>query len=327
MLKRPYECAVQRCRDEEEEALVTGIAIPAVDAYSEACRARPLLTRDSHTRQSVELHGWKTGPTKEVHIAETHELIMSVHLGGARRVRVFTEDGLSRSFSKPGDITLIPRGKPVSYRTDGEVQFATVHFPVEAPTKDHLDMWAEMSNLEVCLFALRDDYVLSSVKALMQVKDTSSSGGARYVATLFEALTCHIARVVERRDAEQLRLAGQIPSLKLGPDFDAVLRQIDRRLAEKLSLQELADHAGVCRSIFAEQFLERFGCSAHRFITQRRIEKAKSLLLQGKLSITDIAYEVGFSGQSHFSTTFRAVTGIVPTSFAQQGRCLDRPEN
>lgn len=300
---------------------MTGLAIPAVDAYSKACQAGPLLTRDSQARRSVELHGWNTGPTKEVHIAETHELIMSVHLGGARRVRVFTENGLSRSFSKPGDITLIPRGKPVSYRTDGAVQFATVHFPVTAPSRGYQDLWKELSSLEVCLFALHDDYVLSSVKALMQVEDCITPKGARYVATLLEALTCHIAHIIERRDAEQVHLIGQPPPPRsAGPDFEAVLREIDRRLADKLSLQVLADHAGVCRSVFAEHFMLRFGCSAHRYITERRIEKAKRLLIEGRLSVTDIAYEVGFSGQSHFSTTFKALTGVVPKAFSQQSQ-------
>ena len=63
-VKMKHECAVQRRRDEEER-VVAGIAIPAVDAYSEACRAGPSLSRDSHSRQSVELHGWRTGPTRK----------------------------------------------------------------------------------------------------------------------------------------------------------------------------------------------------------------------------------------------------------------------
>ncbi len=313
-VKIGHERAGQR-RQDEEEILVTEIAMPAVDAYSEACRRKPSLARDSHSRRSVELYGWRTGPTKEVHIAQTRELILSVHLGGARRVRVFTEQGLSRSFSKPGDITLIPRGQAVSYRTEGEVEFATVHFPIDALMRCDGGM-EEMSNLQVCLFALHDDYVLSSVKTLMHAPNSPSRDSARYFATLFDALTCHIARIVEQSDAEQIRLTGMAQPAITGPNFDEVLKQIETRLAEKLSLQELAEHAGVCRSIFAQQFAERFGCSAHRFITQRRIEKAKSLLVQGKLSVTDIAFEVGFSGQSHFSTTFKTITGSAPTAYA-----------
>ena len=297
---------------------MTDFAIPAVDAYSEACMTKPSLMRDSPSRRSVELYGWKTGPTREVHVAQTRELILSVHLGGARRVRVYTESGLSRSYSKPGDITLIPSGQPISYRLDGEVDFATVHFPLDASSRADSDVLADMSRLQVCLFAMPDEYVVSSVKTLMHASKTASRSDARYFATMFDALTCHIARIVERSDAEQIRPAHATPSAVIGPDFGAVLSLIDSQLDQKLTLQELADRAGVCRTRFAQQFAQRFGCSPHRFVTQRRIEKAKKLLLQGDCSITDIAYALGFSGQSHFSTTFKNVTGTVPTAYAQR---------
>jgi len=275
-----------------------------------------LLIRDSPSRRKVGLYGWKTGPTKEVHIAQTRELILSVHLGGARRVRVFTEQGLSHSFSRPGDITLIPSGQPVSYRTDGEVEFATVHFPLVTATPRDNDLLGALSNLQVCLFARHDEYVVSGVKLLMQASQSTAHDSAQYFAALFEALSCHVARIIKENGAEQLNLARLSPSVVTGPDFDEVVRQIDARLSEKLMLQDLADVAGVGRTTFAEQFSERFGCSPHKFITQRRIEKAKDLLRQGHLNVTDIAYEVGFSSQSHFSTTFRALTGCVPTTYS-----------
>ena len=121
-------------------------------------------------------------------------------------------------------------------------------------------------------------------------------------------------------DAERIQLGTSVPSELDGPDFNAVLSHIENQLAEKLTLQGMADYAGVCRTVFAQEFAERFGCSPHRFITQRRIEKAKSLLAQGRLSITDIAYEVGFSGQSHFSSTFKALTGHAPTSYVESAQ-------
>jgi AraC family transcriptional regulator len=292
------------------------IGIPAVDAYRSACNQGPLLVRDSPSHRKVGLYGWRTGLTKEVHIAETRELIPSVHLGGARRVRVFTEQGLSQSFSRPGDITLIPSGQPISYRTDGEVEFATVHFPLAAAASHSNDLLDALSNLQVCLFARHDDYVISSVKLLMQASQSMAHGSAQYFAAVFEALSCHVARIIKENGAEQLHLARFALPAATGPDFDEVIRQIEARLSEKIMLQDLADIAGVGRTTFAEQFSKRFGCSPHKFITQRRIEKAKDLLRQGHLNVTDIAYEVGFSSQSHFSTTFRALTGFVPTTYS-----------
>lgn len=293
------------------------LAIPAVDAYSVACHGRqPSIVRDSPSHRRVGLYGWKTGPTKEVHIPKTRELILSVHLGGARRVRVFTEQGLSHSFSKPGDVTLIPSGQAVSYRTDGEVEFATLHFPMEASGASSDAVLDTLSDLRVCLFALHDDYAVSSVKTLMRASQCKNTDSNPYMAALFDALSWHIARIVQESAAEKVHLSSMLPPAIKGPDFDAVTRQIEKCLAEKLSLQDLADVAGVSRSTFAEHFTKRFGCSPHRFIMQRRIEHAKALLRQGSLSVADIAYEVGFSGQSHFSSTFRALTGYAPTTFS-----------
>lgn len=292
------------------------LAIPAVDAYREACSGRrPSLVRDSPSRR-VGLYGWRTGPTKEVHIAKTRELILSVHLGGARRVRVFTDRGLSHSFSKPGDITLIPSGQAVSYRTDGEVKFATLHFPLESSASVDDRVTDTLSDLRVCLFALHDEYAVASVKTLMRASQATDPDSTQYSAALFDALSWHIARIVKENAGENVTLGSILPPAIKGPNFDEVARQIDMRLADKLTLQDLADVAGVSRSTFAEHFTQRFGCSPHRFITQRRIERAKVLLKQGRLSVADIAYEIGFSGQSHFSTTFRALTGQVPTAFA-----------
>ncbi|MGQ0698696.1 MAG: helix-turn-helix domain-containing protein [Panacagrimonas sp.] len=291
------------------------LAIPAVDAYSEACRGRPSLVRNSPSRR-VGLYGWRTGPTKEVHIAKTRELILSVHLGGARRVRVFTDKGLSHSFSKPGDITLIPSGQAVSYRTDGEVEFATLHFPLKSSAALDDRVSDTLSDLRVCLFALHDEYAVASVKTLMKASQASDPDSTQYSAALFDALSWHITRVVKESAAEKVQLGSVLPTAIKGPNFEEVARQIEMRLADKLTLQDLADVAGVSRSTFAERFTQRFGCSPHRFITQRRIERAKALLQEGRLSVADIAYELGFSGQSHFSTTFRALTGYVPTAFS-----------
>jgi AraC family transcriptional regulator len=289
-------------------------AISGIDAFAEACHRKPSFVRDDPARRCIALYGWRTGPTQEVHIARTREVILSVHLGGARRVRVYTEEGLSRSFSKPGDITLVPSNHAVSYRTGGEVEFATLHFPVGAAVAND-EVTSTLSNLNACLFALRDDYVVSSVKTLMRASRAQIPGDARYFAALFDALSCHIARIVREGDAERVCLAQTSGKIAAGPNFDEVAREIEKRLADKLTLQELADMAGVGRSTFVEHFNRRFGCSPHKYITHKRIELAKSLLRQGRLSVTDIAYEVGFSGQSHFSATFRALTGHVPTAF------------
>jgi len=51
----------------------------------------------------------------------------------------------------------------------------------------------------------------------------------------------------------------------------------------------------------------------HRYLTGRRIERAKSLLVERKLSVTEIGLDVGFSETSSFTSAFRKFTGETPT--------------
>lgn len=295
-------------------------ALRAVDAIRGICTSGPSLVRDSDARRGVGLYGWNTGPVQEVHIPENGELIVSLHLGGARRVRLFTHEGLTRSFSKPGDITLMPRGKPISFRTDGAVEFATLHFSPESPNRRHADEWARILGQSDCLFAFRDEYVLASVRALMQASRSRSRDTERYCARLLDSLVAHLAMLVERGGPEQIDLPMRLQRGPRQPDFDAVLRQIEQHLADKLTLDELSARAGVSRALFAREFSTRFGCSPHRYLNRRRVERAKQLLREGlqhegRHSLADIAYEVGFSGQSHFSTIFKSLEGCTPIGY------------
>ncbi len=53
----------------------------------------------------------------------------------------------------------------------------------------------------------------------------------------------------------------------------------------------------------------------HRYLTSRRIEHAKALLAERKLSVTEIGLGVGFSETSSFTSVFRKLTGETPTEY------------
>lgn len=295
-------------------------AIRAVDALGGICGNEPTLARVTLAREGLELHGWNTGAVEEVHIPENDELIVSLHLAGARHVRLFTDNGLSRSVSKPGDITVMPRGKPISFQTRGAVEFVTLHLAPRAKTGHHRDERTRIMSQSDCLFAFRDDYILASIKAMIGANAVREVSQAKYCSTLLDSLIVHLATIIDRHDAERIELPSTDNGQARNAKFDLVLNYIDKKLAEKLSLEDLADCAGMSRAVFARAFSERFRCSPHRFLIQRRIDRAKKLLANGSLSCADIAYEVGFSGQSHFSTVFKAVEGVSPHAFANAAR-------
>lgn len=90
---------------------------------------------------------------------------------------------------------------------------------------------------------------------------------------------------------------------------------IEHHLDQDLTLSELATIAQISPSYFSALFKQSIGLAPHQFVIQRRIERAKQLLRQGKASIADIAHDLGFTHQSHLSRHFKRLVGVTPKAF------------
>ena len=107
--------------------------------------------------------------------------------------------------------------------------------------------------------------------------------------------------------------AGQDPAL-----LRRLLRAKDRMDAasdEEWSIPRLAKVSGVSEAHFARSFKDAFGVPPHRYLLTRRIEKATAMLRDTDMSITDIAFQTGWSSLGTFGRTFRDITGKAPASF------------
>ena len=94
-----------------------------------------------------------------------------------------------------------------------------------------------------------------------------------------------------------------------------LLRAKDRMDAashEEWPVRRLARVSGVSEAHFARSFKEAFGIPPHRYLLTRRIERATTLLRDTDLSITEIAFQTGWSSLGTFGRTFRDITGESP---------------
>jgi AraC family transcriptional regulator len=83
----------------------------------------------------------------------------------------------------------------------------------------------------------------------------------------------------------------------------------------QLSLQSLSEYTGLHPVYLSNQFSRYFGVGFGEYIRRLKLDKACHLLANSKLSITSIAYDCGFSDQSHFIRAFRQAHGITPLKF------------
>ena len=87
---------------------------------------------------------------------------------------------------------------------------------------------------------------------------------------------------------------------------------IDARLDGALPLAELAQACRLSVRHFARAFRQSTGQSPHRWLTERRLEKARGLLESSARSLSEIAAETGFASQSHFTRIFTRRVGTSP---------------
>jgi AraC-like DNA-binding protein len=94
-----------------------------------------------------------------------------------------------------------------------------------------------------------------------------------------------------------------------------VREYVDMHLGDSMDLATLAAVAGLSIHHFAREFKQSTGLTPHHYLTQKRVERAQEMLAHTALSLSEIAYAVGFSDQSHLARHFRQILGITPGQF------------
>lgn len=123
-------------------------------------------------------------------------------------------------------------------------------------------------------------------------------------------------------DALRQRLAGATAPAAVRPDPRLAhrLRELlDAAVVDGVSLPVAARRLGVHPSHLVRAFGAEFGIPPHRYLTGRRLDRARRLLLSGERA-ADVAVEVGFHDQAHLTRHFRRLLGVTPTAYARSAQ-------
>lgn len=94
---------------------------------------------------------------------------------------------------------------------------------------------------------------------------------------------------------------------------------LNKNYWKNISVEDMTEIAQLSRFHLMRTFRRRVGLSLHAYLTQIRIEAAKKYLSEGA-SIVDVASEIGFTDQSHFTRHFKKITGVTPGQYLPQWR-------
>lgn len=98
------------------------------------------------------------------------------------------------------------------------------------------------------------------------------------------------------------------------------LMYINLHFNESINLQSVADEIGFNRTYLAKKFKAEMNRSVIDFIQRKRIEEAKFLISLGRLSITEIGLQVGFTGYNYFCKVFKEITGMTASEYKKSNR-------
>lgn len=90
---------------------------------------------------------------------------------------------------------------------------------------------------------------------------------------------------------------------------------INENLSSKITIKQLADISCISENYYRRIFKKEFGTSPIEYINNKRILKAKEMLISGYFSIAQTAFACGFSEPKYFNAVFKKITGTSPTQF------------
>jgi AraC family transcriptional regulator len=158
----------------------------------------------------------------------------------------------------------------------------------------------------------RNNQIRHLAMSLMQELNEANIVGRFYADSLAIGLAMQLFRRYSSMPDVRLGRGGMAPH-----KLRKALGMIDHHLADegRMALSVVAREVGMSYFHFSRAFKQSMGMSPSYYVVERRIERAKELLNETELPISEIALRSGFSSQSHFTTSFRRVAGVTPKDF------------
>jgi AraC family transcriptional regulator len=97
-----------------------------------------------------------------------------------------------------------------------------------------------------------------------------------------------------------------------------VVELVRTTIEGEVTLDQLAESAGLSTAHFSHTFRRSTGQSPHQFVLRQKVERAKEMLRTSEMRVLDVAVACGFKTQQHFARVFRRICGMSPTGYRQQ---------
>lgn len=202
----------------------------------------------------------------------------------------------------PGSLFLVTAGDSHIYCPEADWEFCWVNL-AGSHWQELVRLYGLQDKILFSPFALGGEF-LALIARITEEETDPDSWQTEMQTFLFRTLL-HLHQAQQREDP---------------PPLAAQVRSEFERCAESgLTQAEVCRRIGITPRHAQRIFRQTYGISIHRYLVQKKLQKAQALLIGTDRSIAQIAEETGFENEKYFSTFFRQQTGLTPTQY-RRGR-------
>jgi AraC family transcriptional regulator len=212
---------------------------------------------------------------------------------------------------RPGHLWVVPRSVP--HLSSFQGPHGGVLLSIGTSQLDcHIGPLMHGGRIELApVFNMEDGQMEHLLRALVAVAQDGSGADPLLGELLVNAACIRLAKRFAVSRLNTVPRLGGLPKARL----KRVLEYIDANVGRNITLSELASVVNMSVYYFAVLFRQSTGLSPHQYVLNQRVERAKELLRDPKLSVMDISMSVGFEHQNNFARAFRRVIGVSPRQF------------
>ncbi len=213
---------------------------------------------------------------------------------GSAECRIWSEQQSNTGTLSRGALFTIPHGQTYKIEVDRPCQAISVRL-IGQNDGNVLPEWFRTSGI-----VFRDPLLFETVLRIYQEQGGDNPASNQLIGAATSMLMTTLEIIDQRSEKTRKRI-----HLKPKMSLRNCLEWIDDNISEKINIRHLAEIAGMTEWNFFSLFKSKYQISPHRYILDCRLAKAKAMLQDTENAIAEIAYECGFSSQSHLTTSFK----------------------
>lgn len=254
---------------------------------------------------SLEHYYLPAGETPEYFL---EQFVITINLGQSVQVERILDRHLQTGLMFTGAVGLCPMHTSQAIRWDRDANILLLNLEPELLTRNAVEL-LDTDQYEMLPHLITQDALIHQIGLGLKAQlKTNASDSHLYAESAATFLAVHLLQNYTTRKSSIQEYEGGLPQQQLKRAID----YIQDHLAKEISLNAIANYLGISRYYFCRLFKQSTGLSPHQYVIQQRVERAKQLLLQGEMSIADVAQVCGFAHQSHLTRHFKRLTGVTP---------------